>query len=242
MRVGSLLHRFPLAWNAAALGLRVLSQPRRSREIDKYLRTFEIRKLRLGAGRHTDPDWLSADLVPLSWKIVFMDARKPLPLPSDSFDFIECEHMIEHVNLASARRLLSEFHRILRPNGVLRLATPDLERLIRFVADRHAADDDASYYVTTTNKVMSAIPDGDEANPVYMINRVVRDWGHQFLYDEPTLTRLLEAAGFRNVVRCAPHESEHPELVAVDRHHEETGERMNRIETLLLEATPGKSQ
>jgi predicted SAM-dependent methyltransferase len=165
-----------------------------------------------------------------------MDARKPLPLPSDSIDFIECEHMIEHVKLDSARQLMGEFRRVLRSGGVLRIATPDLARLIGFVTTRDPANEDASYYVATINEVIADIPEGDRSNPVYMINRVVRDWGHQFLYDEDTLTRLLTAAGFRDVVRCAPHESSHPELVGVDRHQEETGDRMNRIESLILEA------
>lgn len=236
MRIGARLQRVPLLWNAAALGLRGLSQPRRSRQVERYLRTNDVRKLRLGAGRHTDSGWLSADLIPLSWKVVFMDARKPLPLPSDSIDFIECEHMIEHVKLDSARQLMGEFRRVLRSGGVLRIATPDLARLIGFVTTRDPANEDASYYVATINEVIADIPEGDRSNPVYMINRVVRDWGHQFLYDEDTLTRLLTAAGFRDVVRCAPHESSHPELVGVDRHQEETGDRMNRIESLILEA------
>jgi len=236
MKIGAHLHRFPFFWNAAALGLRSVSQPRRAKQIEKYLESNELRKLRFGAGRHSDKGWLSADLVPLSTKIVFMDGRKPLPLPSDSFDFVVCEHMIEHVDVLTGRRLLGEFRRILRVGGVLRIATPDFGRLIGFVSLPEPLEGDASYYVSTMNEGFSDIPENDRGNPIYMINRIVRDWGHRFLYNEVTLRRVLMDAGFGGVVRQSPGESEHLELVSIDRHQEETGERMNMIETLVLEA------
>jgi predicted SAM-dependent methyltransferase len=236
MKIGGRLQRFPFLWGAAALGLRGVSQPRRAKQIEQYLESNEVRKLRFGAGRHSDQGWLSTDLVPLSKKIVFMDGRKPLPLPSDSFDFVVCEHMIEHVDVLTGRQLIGEFRRILRVGGVLRIATPDFGRLVGFVSSSEPLSDDASYYVSTMNEAFSNVPDNDRGNPIYMINRMVRDWGHQFLYDEATLTRFLVDAGFGSVVRETPGKSEHPELVSVDRHQEETGERMNMIETLTLEA------
>lgn len=240
MNIGKRLQRIPFAWKAAALALRVVSEPRRAKQIEKYLRSNEIRRLRFGSGRHTDVGWLSADLVPLSGSIVFMDARKTLPLLSDSFDFIVCEHMIEHVDLKSARLLLDEFFRVLRPGGVLRLATPDFGRLVQFVVAQDSLDDDTMLYVRTMNDGMTGVPEDDGDNPVYMINRVVRDWGHSFLFDEATLTGLLHRAGFSDVVRSAPGESGHPDLVAVERHNEEIGDRMNLIETLVLEAVAKK--
>ena len=240
MKFGAQLQRFPLAWSVGALGLRAMSQPRRARQIDDYLTSNPVRRLRFGSGRHTDEGWLSADLIPLAPNVVYMDARKPLPLPSDSFDFIVCEHMIEHVDLSSARRLLGEFARVLRRGGVLRIATPDLGRLIRFVTRDEATNDDAAVYVRTMNAGIGGVPDDDIDNAAYMINRVVRDWGHTFLFDEETLTGLLRRAGFTRIERGVPGESDHPDLNAVERHHEEIGERINRIETLLLEALVSK--
>jgi SAM-dependent methyltransferase len=45
-------------------------------------------------------------------------------LPGESFDVITCWHVIEHV--ADPRRLVGEMHRLLRPGGVLVMATPNL--------------------------------------------------------------------------------------------------------------------
>jgi len=42
--------------------------------------------------------------------------------PSDSFDLILCSEVIEHI--PDSRRALAEMHRLLRPNGVLILSTP----------------------------------------------------------------------------------------------------------------------
>jgi predicted SAM-dependent methyltransferase len=236
MKVGAGLQRYPVLWRLGAFSLRVINQPRRAKQVERYLQLNDVRKLRLGSGRHTDAGWLSADLLPLSRSVVYMDARKPLPLPDGSFDFVVCEHMIEHVTLPSARQLLAEIHRILRPTGVLRLATPDFAQLARYVAAPNPLDPDESFHVTTMNEGVVGIPDDDRSNPVYMVNRAVRDWGHQFLYDEATLTRLLVGAGFRDIVRHASNQSHYPDLDGVERHHEEVGDRINRIETLVLEA------
>lgn len=35
-----------------------------------------------------------------------------------------------------------------------------------------------------------------------MINNSVRDWGHQFIYDDKAMRHALAAAGFSNIVRC----------------------------------------
>jgi SAM-dependent methyltransferase len=237
MRFGGRLHETPMAWNAAAFGLRAISQPRRSGQIRRYLEMNDVRRLRLGSGRHLDDGWLSADLVPLSLDVIYLDATKPLPLPDDSFHFILCEHMIEHVSVGHAQRLLAECRRVLRPGGVLRLATPDLDRLLQMMA-APPSDEATQAYVVDMNSVPD-VPAAERGNPVYALNRVMHDWGHRFLYNEATLTNLLHDAGFTKVVRCEPSASAHPELVGMDRHHEEVGERMNEFETLLLEAAVG---
>lgn len=235
MRLGGRLQQTPMAWRAAAFGLRLFFQPRRGSQVRRYLTRNPVRRLRLGSGRHLDEGWLSADLVPLSFGVIYLDATKPFPFPDSSFDFILCEHMIEHVSLGDARALLSECRRVLRPGGVLRLITPDLDRLLQITA-APTQDEATRFYVSSMNSTATDIPAEDQANPVYMLNRLMHDWGHKFLYNEATMTTLLRHAGFSNVVRCKPFDSAHPDLVGMDRHHEEVGEQMNEVESLLLEA------
>ena len=235
--IGAFLQRWPFAWSAAALALRGMSQPRRAAQIRSYIDEHSVRRLRIGAGTHSDPGWLCSDLIPLSKGIVFMDATKALPLPDNSFDFIVSEHMIEHLDLPSGKFMLAECRRVLRAGGVLRIATPDLERVMRCALPENEIDEESREYIAIVNRDNPNVPEDEKDNPAYMINRVVRAWGHQFLYDETTLRHLLAEEGFHDIVRCQIGESEHPDLVGVERHHEAIGERHNYLETLVLEAS-----
>jgi hypothetical protein len=49
-------------------------------------------------------------------------------------------------------------------------------------------------------------------NPIFTINNYVRDWGHKFIYDKPTLAASLQAVGFVDVVDFKIRESHDPVL------------------------------
>ncbi len=236
-RIGGRLQRYPAAYQAATLGLQAVGLARRRRQISAYLGAHERRYLRVGSGSHTDPGWLSVDLVPVSLGVVFMDVTKPFPLPSGSFDAVQCEHVIEHIPYAAGQVMLSEIHRVLRPGATLRIATPNLDLVARLI--RGAQDDPAlAAYVDQSNRRFGS-PDelAEVANPAFTANRLVRNWGHTFLYNEATLRRALLATGFSDIVAVAPGQSSHPELEGVDRHEQEIGRENNELETLALEAT-----
>ncbi len=48
----------------------------------------------------------------------------PLPFDSGSFDFISCNHVLEHV--FETEKLVKEFRRVLAPNGLCIIAVPNL--------------------------------------------------------------------------------------------------------------------
>lgn len=79
--------------------------------------------------------------------ITVMDVTKGLPYASASVDAVYSSHMLEHIYLDQAERLVREFCRVLRPGGVCRLALPDGEALVRtFLRDLDAGVHDASRY------------------------------------------------------------------------------------------------
>ena len=226
-----------LEYRAVATALGLVALPRRPRQIARYIDTHERRYLRLGAGRQTDSGWLSVDLIPLSFRVVYMDATKPFPLPPGSFDAVHCEHVIEHIPYEGAMTMLAECHRILRPGGLLRIATPNLALVARLITSG-SSDPDLREYVEWSNRGYgTAAEQRDPANPAFAANRLVRNWGHTFIYDEATLRTALRDAGFHDIVTVEPRTSSHPELHGIDRHHEEIGTTANDLETLLLEAT-----
>src|ERR1039458_1972055 len=164
----------------------------RGRLIREFLSAHDVRYLKLGAGRHAEPGWLATDINPKYRDIVYMDATKPWPLPSNVFTAIHCEHLIEHMTYDHGQALLRESRRTLLPGGVLRVSTPDMA-LIRALLDGRNLR-----YVEHSN---SELRDGqNRRNPIFAVNRLMRDWGHTFIYDEATLTEAMMNCGFSKVV------------------------------------------
>ena len=218
--------------------LTAVGMTRFRRQIANYLARHEdVRYLRIGAGKHTDQGWLATDLIPERWQVAYMDATKPFPLPDRSFDAIVCEHMLEHVPYDAGMKLLAECHRILKVGGVLRIATPDLS-VFCDLGSRATRDDDVASYVRWSNSRYDGLSDSTKvSNSAFVVNRMIRAWGHTFIYDEFTLTDALTSAGFGAIRRVAPNQSRRPDLVGVDRHGEEIGELFNEIESLVVEAS-----
>ena len=61
----------------------------------------------------------------------YHDVRKPLPFADKTFDAAYALHIIEHLTPAEAASLVNELYRVLKPGGILRISTPDLEDICR---------------------------------------------------------------------------------------------------------------
>jgi predicted SAM-dependent methyltransferase len=198
----------------------------------RYLRRPGPHKLHLGASGDGLPGWLNTDLHPERWPAVRLDATRSFPLPAAVFDYIFSEHMIEHLPLPSARRMLAECHRVLKPGGRLRLATPDLAQIVRLYAEPDSLPrSDYLRWAVDYGRHPTDLP-----SAVVVINSLFHDHGHQFLFDEETLGGLLRAAGFVDTRRYSPGESDDPELRGLELHHKVIGRAANDYETLVLEA------
>jgi predicted SAM-dependent methyltransferase len=209
---------------------------RQREQIDRYVTSTNLRCLRIGCGLHVDEGWLCTDFNVTVPGAVYLDATRPFPIPTATFDAVACEHMIEHIPLADAKKLLSECRRILRTGGTMRLSTPNIDT-VRAIPDRLNEPDFADYVAWSNQTFGASDEQADAWNPVYALNRMMRSWGHTFLYDEPTLRNALLGAGFTSVIRVEPGRSDHPHLVGIDRHAELIGVAFDRIETMALEAT-----
>ncbi|MBI5771139.1 MAG: class I SAM-dependent methyltransferase [Verrucomicrobia bacterium] len=197
----------------------------------RHLRTPGVRKLHLGAGGAGLPGWFNTDLFPERWPVMRLDATRSFPLPDAAFQFVFSEHMIEHLPLAGARHMVAECFRVLAPGGCVRLATPDLARVVRL--HPAASTPEHQRYLAWSqrhNRLAADLPPA-----AVVINSLFHDHGHQFLFDEETLATLLRLAGFTDIRRCVPGESEHAELRGVEIHHLVIGVEANNFETLVLE-------
>jgi predicted SAM-dependent methyltransferase len=232
------------AVQAGAQGIqRTYWRLRRSGAIRRYLDGHDVKKLELGAGEHPLPGWLCTDIDPTLSRspaaggapVVFLDATRRFPFADGTFDYVFSEHMVEHLSYDAARFMLAECRRVLRPQGVLRIATPDLERLLALYEHRRDPAPDETAYVTWVARTFFADP--NRATAPFVLNNAFRAWGHQFLFDEETLRALLADAGFVKARRVAVGESQHVHLRGLERHACAVGdEAMTSFETLVLEA------
>jgi predicted SAM-dependent methyltransferase len=202
--------------------------------VPRYLAAHIVRKLQIGAGPTQSQGWLTTDIqAKLRRKTVYLDAIAPYPIPDASIDYVFSEHMIEHVPYAGARAMLSECHRVLKRGGRIRLATPDLTRMLALMSPQ--PDATAREYVAWVHREF--LPRGTPSTAIHVLNNQFRNYGHQFLYDEACLRELLIESGFTNVMRYEVGESDDPHLKGVEQHGKNVcNDKMIAFETMVLEA------
>lgn len=94
-----------------------------------------MKLLNIGCGTTYHPDWVNIDVAPVSHEIMRHDAAEPLPFEDGGFDACYSSHLLEHLPGEEALRLLVEIRRVLKPGGIVRLAVPDLEAVVRAYLD-----------------------------------------------------------------------------------------------------------
>ena len=70
--------------------------------------------------------WTNADHNPSARDVRHVDLLAPLPFPDKTFNVVYHSQFIEHLPTELALAFMKECHRILKPQGVLRVVTPDL--------------------------------------------------------------------------------------------------------------------
>jgi predicted SAM-dependent methyltransferase len=155
-------------------------------------------RLHIGCGQQSLPGWINIDNQGLPGVDQVLDVRRGLPFSGVAA--IYAEHFLEHLSLDEGLGFLRECRRVLRPDGVLRLSTPNLD------------------WVLATHYRQGATADEDARLDCLRLNRAFHGWGHQFLYNRATLDSALAASGFATFEGRAYGKSERPELTGLERH------------------------
>lgn len=136
------------------------------------------------------------------WRDVrWLDVSKRFPFPSKSVDAVFSSHLLEHLPPATAENCLRESYRVLAPSGVMRIGVPDLDLFV----DEY-----------------------DRANPDIFVARVFETGQsgsknrHWWMYNEGSLTRALQGAGFSAISRRRYREGVCPDLELLDNRPEVT--------------------
>lgn len=160
-----------------------------------YLKTAEVKKLHLGAGKNIIQGWLNTDLAPAPGAFS-LDLTKKFALPDAAFDYIFSEHVIEHLSFLSGQDMLQECHRVLKPNGKIRITTPNIQFLIDLYQDPKKPIHE-KYVDWAVEKWSDWAP---YSNPIFAVNNFFRNWGHKFIYDKDCLANSLLTNGFGQII------------------------------------------
>lgn len=169
------------------------------------------------------------------------DIRKPLRFESESTSRILAEHVIEHVPFLSGYSFLLECRRILVPGGVLRLAFPDVGRMVAMGVDQQER---THYFVLgkvaeAFSEVLAEHPDAGEllraeGSPERCaVRSLLVGWHHESAWTEFSAAAVLLTVGFSRVLGRKYGVGE---LGEFDGHHKAVGEEFAKLTTTVLEA------
>jgi predicted SAM-dependent methyltransferase len=174
----------------------------------RYLsRAKEPFQLRLGESRKFE-GWLSTNYQVFCRHL--LDATRPFAARPGA-TFIVIDNVIEHLPLNKGILMLENILECLNPGGVLRLATPDLQKI-------------ASMYLNPNFEEIESfkkdfIAHGIEVRyPADLLKATFNHFGHQtgYIYDKDILTEILTNLGFINIKQYLPGESDIPALQGIE--------------------------
>lgn len=140
--------------------------------------------------------------------VKFADLTRRLPYADHSAGFIYSGHMIEHISPVQASALLNECRRVLAPGGQIRFSTPDLREFI----DEYLGSADDPDAADGFMRRMGTYVESEGGFIRRFVNRNVSAFHHQWLYDEASLRKAFEAAGFSKIEFGSYRDGRFPDL------------------------------
>jgi len=148
--------------------------------------------LNLGCGPNSKPGWLNIDLFH-SGADLQLDLRERWPFPDGSVAYIYSEHVFEHFEFyEEVPHVLSESLRVLQSEGVFDVGVPDTEWPLRGYGN---PDHDYWRFCPIWH------PKICETQLDHINYHFRQGEEHKYAWDEETLTRSLQLAGFVCIAR-----------------------------------------
>jgi len=136
-------------------------------------------KIHLGCGQRVLKGYVHVDEADFDHIDYRTDVRSLPMFDDDSVDEIYASHLLEYFDRVEVCDVLAEWGRVLRPGGILRLAVPDFAALVQVYRDAGTME--------------SVIGPLYGRWPVPGTDMVVY---HRTVYDQKSLTEVLQANGF----------------------------------------------
>ena len=147
---------------------------------------FRGAKLDVCGGRNPfqPGEFLNVDIVDFPQVDLVFDVRKRFPIDEGVIEEIISVATLEHLRKPHVHHILREFFRVLRPGGVLRVSTPDIEAIARAVLAGRDPDE-------VNQQLFGKFKDdGTEDYDV-----------HRWMYTAPQMIQTLMEMGFSDAKR-----------------------------------------
>jgi predicted SAM-dependent methyltransferase len=156
------------------------------------------------------------------WRSVrFWDAASGIPVSDGTADYVYTSHFLEHLDRATAAKVLAESFRILKPFGVLRVVVPDMFRIaseyvdaMRTATPPSSLEDEVAYLSVTM--ALGQVPDAFAGQFFESTHVRQRLFGHRWMYDRWSLSAALRHSGFVDIVERQFRQGEVPDLDVLD--------------------------
>ena len=157
--------------------------------------------------------------------VKIVDIRSALPFADNSIDFIYCSQVVEHLFLYDLTKFLRECKRVLKPNGVIRRLTPDLNKTIKLYLNSELDKFEANDGLKTQYAA-------DHLNLIFYprswVFREKRSWltrimdaipeHHKYIFDYATLSSLLLDCGFKSANEVPTETTAFPDADKLDKY------------------------
>jgi SAM-dependent methyltransferase len=153
--------------------------------LPSFVRSGRWRVLRVDIDPDVAPD-IVADIVDLAG------------IGDASADCIYAKHVIEHVETHQVRASLASFHRVLRPEGMAIIRTPDLEAASRLLVEHGPAH--IAYVAEIGGERLAITPMDMLYGSRHFLARGQRHMAHRTGFTRASLERVLAGVGFERVV------------------------------------------
>ena len=167
-----------------------------------------MRKVQFGCGGNRLNGWENYD-----WDV---DISKRLPFDDNSVTHVLAEHVMEHISIHNAWNFIEECYRILSPGGYIRLAVPCVSKIFKLA--------DQEYFEFIKKHGWG------EANRKDAVKSIIFNHGHETIWEPDSLHAIVICMGFK-VLWEVP-----PEMKNTLHHQNVIGEKINNIETIIVDA------
>ena len=91
----------------------------------------KLNYLNLGCGSTFHKDWTNVDFVSTGEDVIAHNLLSGVPFNDNTFEVVYHSHVLEHFPKDKAIVFIKECYRVLKTDGIIRIAIPDLERIAK---------------------------------------------------------------------------------------------------------------